>query len=442
MSDKLCWFIGVLLFLAGSISSLSQAQATIPDFNEAIPITDTEKASVLARNPLGSIQYDANGQLHLVYTEENTEGTGLGSPGIMLYQIYDGQSWREPLPIREEMGEGIPFTSGGNPALLVDETNSIHFTWHDYRHSTSDSGTNQVEVYYRRLNSDGSLEPEVRISDNTGNSWRPKISQSQNGQLAIGWYDFSTNSVGDLLVAFSDENQQFNANGEFSEQFIGGANPQGNSLLLPQIGFDRENRLHATWTLAELSGFFFQNERLFYGLLDTPDSRELSQVQEITPQGTSSTDPAKFVFDSNDTLWMVWTNKQTPIPNIMLASKTSTQTIFSEPIPISNNDVPDAVEQANVATAPDGSVYVVWTDFRTGEGDLYMRRYDPASQSLSDILQLTTDDFDPDEHAVLEISDSYEIALIWEKEVEGRRNLMMRTARGESVAVTDWWMFE
>ncbi len=415
------------------------SQPAIPEFGSILPVTDSDRASQLSRSPDGSFQFDSNGNLHLVYTEQNTEGTGLGTPGLMLYTVRSNGSFSPPLAIRSEVGDGVPFNSGGNPALALQNDGTVHFIWHDYRHSTSASGTNQLEIYYRKLLPNGQFAgEEIRLSDNSGNSWRPKIVWTPDGRLVASWYDFSQNSLGNLLMARSDSNQAFSSPIDFDSQVISSASPNGEGVITSQIAADSQGQLHFVWTVAELSGFFFQNEKPVYGTMQSSDDPTITQRQSISERGTSSTDPAKLTVDGNDTVWAVWTNFANDIPNIHLASKSSGSETFDAAIPITENDLPDAVEQADVAVAPDGTVYVVWVDFRTGSGDIYLRAYDPSTQSLSERSQLTQDEFNVDEKPGIEISPNGQIAVLWESDVDGRVNLNM--LQTESTSFVPAWM--
>ena len=296
---------------------------------------------MLARSPEGSFQFDGNGRLHLVYTEKNAEGTSLGNPGEMRYRYYHDDQWTGELDIRSDAGEGIPFCNGGANRRCGRKTMERFTSFFTITATApASSGTNQVEVYYRKLLPSGDFESdEIRITDNEKNSWRPKIALNRDGQIALVWYDFSLNSLGDLGIALSDANQQFSST-DFAEQVVADANPNGEGVQMTNAVFDTTGRLHVTWTAAELEGFSYVNERLFYGVLDDPASRTLSQRIEVSSRGTLSTDPAKIKV-ADETAWIAWTDMKTQIPNIFLTSKAYGDAEFGEAIQISENDYPE-----------------------------------------------------------------------------------------------------
>lgn len=432
----------VSLAIAGLLTAAAGlgawGQVSPPVFGEAAAVTNTDTESRLARSPEGSLLFGPDGRLHLAYTEKNDEGTSLGTPGTMLYRVYSDGGWSEPLPVRSNAGEGVPFNSGGNPSMALNPDGRIHFAWHDYRHSTSSSGTNQVEIYARTLLPDGQFDSdEIRLSDNTGNSWRPKIALGSGGRLIVAWYDFSESSLGDLLLAVSDGNQVFSGDRSFESQVVRAANPDGEGVLLPQIAIGADGGLRAVWTGAELEGFFFQNERVFYGEIADPSSLDLSERIELTPQGSRSTDPAKIALAGDGTVWALWTDYAGGIPNIAVARKPAGAAAFLEAMAVSDNDLPDMVGQGHMAVGPDGRLHAVWTDYRTGGGDVYYRLFDPPSGSWSDIVPLTFDDFNVDEKPAVAAAPDGRVAVVWERGTDGRRDLAMRISEGVNAA-PDW----
>ncbi len=422
---------------------LADAQPVAPEFGDVVQITDSELDSRLGRTPKGSLAFDNQGVLHLVYTEQNAEGTGLGTPGLMLYTAYEDGAFSTPLRFRSEEGDGVPFNSGGNPALAPQDDGSVHLVWHDYRYSTSASGGNQTEVYYRKLLPDGQFAAdELRLTDNSANSWRPEIVLTPDNRIVVCWYDYSEHGTGDLLYALSGTDQTFPSAIDFNSQLVAAANPNEEGVILPQVAVDSQGHLHFVWTAADISGYSYSNERLVYGVVENPDDRVLTQRQVVSAPATSTTDGGKIAIAADDTIWVAWTNYESDIPNIQLASKAAGATSFSEAITLSENNYPDGVEQSDIAIASDGTVYVVWVDFNAGAGDIFLRIYDPASQSLSEIIQLTTDDFDNDEKPAIAAGPDGAIAIVWERELEEAPvNLAMLYWEGES-AVDSWMIFE
>ncbi len=438
-----CLCMGMLLG-----GSLAYTQPELPTFTDPVRLTVSETDTVLSRNTHGSLMFGDDGALHLVYTERNEEGTGSGLPGFMLYQVHRDGVWSEPLPFRSETGDRVPLNSGGNPSLYPAPDGSVHFVWHDYRNSTSSLGTNNVDVFYRRLLPNGQFEDkEQQITSHDGNQWRPKIRGFSNNQLAIGWYDFFQDSGPDMLVTFSDESGFFDSNEPLEERLVQGANLDGNpapdphltlGVVIPDFVYDSQGRLQTVWT----KGFTDADANLSYGVVASPPSRTLSSSVEISPNGGAFGDPPKIYADQDDNIWIVWTDRTDGVNhNIHIAKKGPGADSFESPIAITGFASPDVVERADIAIAPNGMVYVVWSDFRDTEGDLFLRVYDPATQQLSDELRLTEKILTVDGQPAIDIAPSGEVVVVWQSERDGNVELYMLSSQIES-SIQNWNQYE
>ena len=63
----------VLILICATLQS-AWPQPVVPESGDAVQITDTDLASLLARSPEGSFMFDSYGKLHLVYTEKKCGG--------------------------------------------------------------------------------------------------------------------------------------------------------------------------------------------------------------------------------------------------------------------------------------------------------------------------------------------------------------------------------
>lgn len=442
MICSVCVYI-VLLFC----NPMANAQPELPVFSDPVRLTVSDTETVLSRNTHGNLMFGEDGALHLVYTERNVEGTGIGLPGMMLYQVLRDGEWSEPLAFRSETGDRLPLYSGGNPSLYPAPDGSVHLLWHDYRNSTSSLGTNNVDVFYRRLDANGTLGDEQQIAGYEGNQWRPKIRGVSNNQIAIGWYDFFQETGPDMLVTFSDENGTFNLDEPFAERWVQGANPDGSvasdphlslGVVTPDFAYDSQGRLHTIWT----KGFTDADATLSYGVLASPPSKTLTNSFEVSPNGGAYGDPPKIYVDAEDQVWIVWTERVDGLNhNIYLAKKTPDASEFEVPIAITNYTSPNVVERADIAISPNGLVYVIWTDFRDTEGDLFLRVYDPAAEQLSGELRLTEEILTVDDQPSIKLSPSGEMVVVWQSERDGNTELYMLSTQIET-SVMDWKRYE
>ncbi len=426
----------------------ANAQIDIPVFDDLQPLTSSEFDVELSRNTRGSMMFDSNGILHLVYTERVEGSSDIGSSGFMYYQKQTGGQWCEPLAIRSDTGQQGVFNHGGNPSLYVSRDGSVNFVWHDYRNSTTPSGLNNVDIYFRRLSPSEIFEnPEIQITSHSENQYRPKIFGVPDGRIALGWYDFLRAEGPDFLLTISNPSGQFDTAESFETRLVEDANidkepiPGSHFFLgvvIPQFEFDSQGQLHAVWT----TGFVDAQGTLNYGLMPSLPDRSMNPVFRISEHGSGFFDPPKVRIDQNDTVWILWIERvESKFHNIWLTWKTASDISFHDPIPLTEYDIPGMVEYPDIAIAPDGVVYIVWADKREGEWDLYLKAYDPAANHLSNEIRITDEWEYADTRPCIDISEQGEIAIVWQRTQEGNTDLFYLQSTIET-AVKNWRFFE
>ena len=437
-----------LLVLLAYFAVLASAETSLPVFSSPTRITLSDTPTVLTRNVRGSMMYDRQGVLRLVYTERVEGSSDIGESGNMYYGLLKNNTWSQPLPIRSGTSQTAPYNHGGNPALFVSEDGTVNFVWHDYRNSTSLSGLNNLDIYFRRLLPSGEFkETEYRITSHEANQYRPKIFGMPDGQLAIGWYDFLRAEGPDFLVTFSDSNGIFSTEESFETQLAEDANIDKEPLpgshfflgvVIPQFEIDSKGHLHAVWT----TGFTETQGTLNYGLMSSPPDRSMNPAVRISKTGSSFFDPPKIRIDSNDTAWIIWRERvEEKFHNIQLAHKSLAEDSFSIPIKITNYNTPNMVEYPDFAVAPDGCIYMVWADRREGSPGLFAQVYNPAEKQLSQEIKLTNSPDFTETHPCIEISRNGDISIVYESDRDGNTELYLIQAKIET-AVEEWRHFE
>ncbi len=442
---KLRTYVCLLTFITVSVPTV---HAELPLFESPIQITQSDFDNELSRNTRGSMLFDSDGTLHLVYTER-VEGTSdIGASGVIYYRRLSNNKWSEPLAVRTDTGRPGPFGHGGNPSLYVSQSGSVNFVWHDYRNSTSPSGLDNIDVYFRRLLPTGLFEsPEIRITSHTENQYRPKIHGTPDGRIGVGWYDFLRAEGPDFLLTLSDREGHFDTAESFDFRLVEDANidkepiPGSHFFLgvvIPQFVFDSEGRLHAVWT----TGFVDAQGTMNYGMMPAPPDRSMDPVIRVSEHGGSFSDPPRVRVDQEDTAWFVWTERVTQkFHNVWLSCKDPSDSTYGPLIQITDYDQANTVECPDLAIAPNGEIYIVWADKRDGEWDLYLKAYDPNLDRLSEETRLTEDLECSDTRPCIDISGNGRIGIVWQRTLNGNTDLFFIHSQTNTV-VDDWRLFE
>ncbi len=442
---KYSWLAIVLTFIS---SPRINAQISLPSFQEPQQLTFSEYDSKLARNTRGSMMFDRAEDLHLVYTEQEEGSANIGSSGKIYYRKRAGNRWSDPFAVRSDTGQAPPFGHGGNPSLYAKDDGSVHFVWHDYRNSTTPSGLNNIDIYYRRLSPSGVFEsPEIQITSHSENQYRPKIFGMPDGRIAVGWYDFFREEGPDFLLTISDPQGRFDTAETFEIRLVNDANidkepiPGSHFFLgvvIPQFVIDSQGHLHAVWT----TGFVDAQGTLNYGMAPSLPDRSMQSVVRLSESGSSFYDPPKVRVDANDNVWIVWTERvESRYHNIWLTWKEPYVSSFHEPVSLTDYNLPGVASSPDITIASNGTAYIVWSDERDGEGDLFLRKFDPVVESLSDEVRLTDAWEFADTRPCIDISRQGEIAIVWQRTQEGNTDLFFMQSEIDT-SVNVWRFFE
>ena len=153
-------------FLFANMISLGVFTAIADD----LQVTDTTGVSA---GP--SVAFDpTNGKIHIAWYD-NRDGS------YEIYYTYIGGdrfiNWQNGTQITNRSGDST------YPSIALDSYGNIHVVWQYYSNGNWD-------IYYKKLANDGTaLTADERVTDDPGNSIRPKITIDSEDNANIVWYD-------------------------------------------------------------------------------------------------------------------------------------------------------------------------------------------------------------------------------------------------------------
>ncbi|MHA2428782.1 MAG: Ig-like domain-containing protein [Candidatus Hermodarchaeia archaeon] len=391
-------------------------------FSTNIRVDDLEPSASFQVGP--SIAIDNRGTAHIVWEDWRNDADGMyvssgGVDGLNNADIYytnstDGGITFSP---NKKVNANSDLSQQGTPSVAVDSKGVIHVVWTDYR--------NDADIYYANSSDGGTTWSQgKRVNDDVafafqGSSFR-SIAVDGNDNLHVVWLDVRNNPLGDIYYANSTdggitfgENKKVNdiSNGSwdasiaidgndiicivwadnrdditksdiyFAKSMDGGvsfsANKKVNDDNLPSV----EQRtpyvavgngiIGVAWADRRNSGY----ESIYFA--NSTDGGESFNDNKRVDDDSTSPFKARPVLaiDGSNNIYVTWHDKRNGEYDIYFANSTDGGNSFSE-----NQQVNDFESinkrQGFPSTAVNnfGTVYIVWTDYRNGNRDIYLSR--------------------------------------------------------------------
>ena len=325
---------------------------------------------------------------------------------------------KQDLPTNWQVNTDTTAENQTAPRLAADSTGNIYFVWQDYR-SASDS-----RIYLQKYNLSGQvgwpsgdviistannqIMPDVKVSTTTNIiyvSWNDNSNGNQDGFLekrspadgASLWtgrkkIDTNADSADQTYVRLALYNQ-----GSETITTVWQDNRDGNLDIYLQRFNDNKDKLWASEV----------------------------KVNKNNPDSSDQYEPA-IAIDSQDNIYLVWTDKRNGTQDIYAAKYNSSgQPLWANDVKINSNSGTSSRNSPAVAIDNDDNIYFSWTDERNGNADIYLAKYDSNGQPLwtPDNLQVNAYANYNQSFPSLAIDTSNNIYLSWTDERNGNQDI-------------------
>ncbi len=237
----------------------------------------------LSSHARSNLKAASNGELFASYWSE--DGTvSPESPSLVYVQkrLASG-AWMEPVLVNEEFG------ARHSSLLLTDD--SLHVTWHDYRHGASHSNwMNQVEIYYDRVNLDEfpHFQGNIRITspDNVhigNNRFVPVPVLVSSNEIGLVWYDFYFHGQRSEIFWHATNEGVWETVEEHSSLALTQGDSERNPFTMPDAAVHGDN-VYLAWT--DTTGW---TGNLYYGI----KQGESFQYEKVADNTSNYFDPPK-----------------------------------------------------------------------------------------------------------------------------------------------------
>jgi hypothetical protein len=297
--------------------------------------------------------------VYVVWTD-NTTGNG----DIYLKRSMDnGSSFGTIENLSNDVG------SSHEPQIVISR-NHVYVLW-------TDNTTGNGDIYLKRSMDNGSSFGSTQnLGNYSGKSTAAQIAAYQDNVYVI-WSDDTTGNGDIYFKASLDNGTKFGGRKVLAKN--------NGSSLEPQMAVSPNNIIYATWQdntpydrseenkttfnvlyrVSEDSGSTFANRSTI--------GKDVGDLAAFTQIATMPGGPQ---FGMSNNAYVVWSDilkyRQPGTFEVFFQIITNNGTARSNPINLSNNDGNSIMP--NVVVSDNGNVYVIWTDYSTGNGDIYFTR--------------------------------------------------------------------
>ena len=376
--------MGTMILVLGLFLSAQTARA---DWSAARRLTWTADAS-----DTPAVAVDTTGSVHVAWSDYTP-----GNPEIYYKKSGDGgATWGAV--------KRLTWTSGDSfaPTLALDSSGAIHLVWYD-----NTPGGN--EIYYKKSADGGATWGAVtRLTWNSGDSVFPVIAVDGSDLVHVLWSDDTPGNSDIYYRRSSDSGATWGAVKRLSWT--------SGSSQTPAVGTGPGNAVHIAWS-DDAPG----NPEIYYRT-SGDGGAVWNAVQRLTWTPGKSYSPA-LVISSSTTLYVVWEDDTPGNYELHYRRSGNGGSTWAAVQRLSWTSGDSFAPTAGMDSS--GAVHVVWSDYSTGNPDLYYRSRPAGSATWSATQRLT---WTPEDSAspAMAVDGSNLIHIVWSDYTPGNYEIYYR----------------
>ena|GEM_PF-4215938 len=317
-----------------------------------------------------------------------------------------------------------------NPRIAVDTSGDVYVVWQDSRSGNWD-------IYFSK-STDGGVSfstPNVKVSDEGlfAKFW-PMVAVDSEGNVYIVWQD-ARNGYDNYDIYFArstDGGQTFGGNVRVDD-----SDPNRSAQSYPSIALDSGGNIYIVWN-DERSG---DSDVYFTKSVDKGVSfvKPNVRVDDTGSAGSSQLEPSIAAAPNGD-VYVSWTdtrrNEGFNIYDTYFARSTDGGLSFLENVIVNDDAEGNNQMHSEIAVDSEGGIYAVWDDYRDDRWDIYFARSTDGGASFSANAKVSDNysEMRYEAHPSLAIDAQKNICVVWEDGREGDLNIYFAGGRDETVS--------
>ena len=342
-------------------------------------------------------------------TEEGFSIDKFGSLTIKTLNETLPNDWRVNTDDTQNIQKNPTIKSSGEFSYIV---------WEDYRNASS-------SIYIQKYNNLGEKQ-WISGDKNIGNDEdqkSPSITEDIEGNFYITWNKLSDNEDAYLTKIDNDGNILW------EPKII-----QTSTQASNQTNTKTKSLNHSTSTIVSWVDDINLGYDIYIQKYDTNGNKEwINNIRVNTNSIIDGTNQynQNIIIDSNDDIYIVWTDDRNGNPDIYAQKfDTNGNALWASDKKI-NNDIGTTNQYgSNINIDSNDDIYIVWTDDRNGNPDIYAQKFDTNGNALwnSNDLRVNINlGQSPQTNASLDIDDENNIYIVWTDDRNGNLDIYMNS---------------
>jgi len=336
------------------------------------------------------------GAVYVAWTDERNGGSDI----YFARSTDGGATWNADVRLNDDPGSAWQWSS---PAIAAD-AGAVYAAWEDERNGNRD-------IYFARSTDGGATwSADARLNDDPGTAsqYDPSIAADADAVYAA-WADYRNGNSDIYFARSTDGGATWSANTRLNDD-------TGSALSWqPAIAADAD-AVYAAWA-DERNG----NRDIYFARSTDGGATWNANTRLDDDPGTAGQQNPAIAADA-DAVYATWEDERNGNRDIYFARSTDGGATWSANVQV--NDDPGTAGQYDPALAADAdAVYVVWTDWRNGNGDIYFAKSTDGGATWSANVRLNDDPGSAWQWSPAIAADANAVYAAWEDERNGNRDI-------------------
>lgn len=294
-----------------------------------------------------------------------------------------------------------------SPRIGVDAGGGVHIAWYDHRHGDWDK-----EIYYA---ASGRSWENSRIQGTTSDQRNPALAVHFSGASYVVWEDQRSYSWEIYFALTTNEGWSWTDPRRRINDTV------DSNQLHPDIALHTSGIIYVVWDDRRGS-----NTDIYFAMSDDGGASFSNPNIRVPDTDTSDHTSPAIAADSAGNVYVVWEDERSGDSDIYFTLSSDGGETWADPnLRVNTDGGTEGQYNPDIAVGPSGTVYVVWRDYRSGDGDIYIASSTDGGTTWTDPNVRVNDDTGTADQRLpaLAVGPEGNVYVVWEDDRNGHSDI-------------------